>query len=127
MMLFPAGSLKSKVLPSKRDHAGRFRIPTGAPRLVESSSARREQASAIAWETLIEAIHRSSDARLELLKGRAGSDRTPCPWERITGCTVDCRCRGARTVTVDFLRAHYTHLATEIALTARPAPQRRPS
>jgi len=124
MTLFPSSDLKSKHPPQGRDRQHRLRIPTGMPRLVESSSARRELADVIAWEALIDAIRRSSTARLELLKGWSGSDRTACPWERLTGCDVGCRCRGMRTVTVDFLRTHYTRLATEIALIAHPSPQR---
>jgi hypothetical protein len=87
---------------------------------VESSTVRRERATAIAWKKLIDAISHAAIARLALLNGRAGKEHTPCPWERFTGCCADCRCRGERTVTVDFLRTHYARLAIEIALLALP-------
>ena len=122
-MLFPVSYLKSKSNPhsSTRDHARRLRIPTGPPRLVESSLVCQEQAPAIVWKKLIDAISQAAIARLALLKGRVGKEWTSCPWERFTGCSIDCRCRGERRVTVDFLRAHYARLAIEVALFARPA------
>ncbi len=125
MTLFPAPAPK----PSKR-HAPRdrsVRVPTGTPRLVESSSDRRARVSVESWQAVLEAVRRSSAARLELLKGRSGSDRLPCSWSKLGGCDADCRCRGAGTVTVNFLRAHYERLATEIALLVSPPPSRRPS
>jgi len=134
MTLFTASDLKPKSLVEgqgpksrrvDRDRRVRLRIPTGAPRLVESATARLERAPIETWQALIDSIHRSALARLELLKGREGDDRVPCPWERLMGCSITCRCRAAGTVTVDFLRDHYTLLAAEIALCARPAPMRR--
>jgi hypothetical protein len=95
---------------------------------MESANDRLERAPTEVWGALLDAIHRSALSRLELLRGRAVGDRVPCPWERLTCCAVGCQCRGAGTVTVDFLRNHYTHLATEIAMLVRPAPLRgRPS
>jgi len=133
MTLFTVNDLKPKSLvegqgPKRRvdrDRRARRRIPTGAPRLVESASDRLERASIETWQALIDSIHRSALARLELLKGRSDSERVPCPWERLPGCSAGCRCRAAGTVTVDFLRDHYTRLAAEIALSARPVPIRR--
>ena len=119
-MLFPVSTVKSKPRSSLRARK-RLRIPTGKPRIVESSVVCQEQASVIAWKRLIDAISSAATARLALLKGRAGKERTPCPWEPFTGCCVDCRCRGERMVTVDFLRAHYGRLAIEIALLALPS------
>jgi len=129
--LFPASDLKPKLRRAGRDRRARRRIPTGAPRLVESAGDRLERASIETWQGLISAIQRSATSRLELWRGRAGGDRVPCPWERLTCCGVSCRCCGAGTVTIDFLRDHCAHLATEIAMfvrPARPAPLRgRPS
>lgn len=126
MTLFSESPQKSKPLASPRDRKlKRIRIPTGTPRIVESSTVWRERATSIAWKKLIDAISRAAIARLALLKGRSGKERTPCPWERFTGCGVDCRCRGERTVTVDFLRTHYARLAIEIALLALPSGQRK--
>ncbi len=128
MMLFSASLLKKpKSRSPGRGRRSRLRIPTGTPRIVESSSARIERTSRLAWETLIDEISRSASARLALLKGRQGSDRVACPWERLTPCDGDCRCGGGRTVTVAFLRAHYTHLAIEVALFARPSSLQRKS
>lgn len=125
MTLFPTPAPK----PSKRlaPRARSVRIPTGTPRLVESSSDRRTRASVEAWQAVLDAVRRSSAARLELLKGRAGNDRLPCAWKKLGGCDADCRCRGAGTVSIDFLRAHYERLAIEIALLVSPSPSRRSS
>lgn len=125
-MLFPDVLLKSKRGASTAGRSCRLRIPTGVPRLAEASKLCQEQASAIAWKKLLEAISLAAIARLALLKGRAGKEFTSsCPWERFTGCSADCRCRGERKVTVDFLRAHYARLAIEIALFARPSTKIR--
>lgn len=123
-MLFPDSSLKQQPRTSKRDRRPRLRLPTGTPRLMESSAVCREQATVDAWKKLIDSISSAAIARLALLKGRAGKERTSCPWEPFTGCDIDCRCRGERTVTVDFLRQHYARLAIEIALLALP-PSRK--
>lgn len=120
-MLFPESLLKSKPGAPLRVRRRSHRIPTGAPRLVESSTMCREQTRAIAWQKLIDSISRAAIARLALLKARAGKEHTSCPWERFTGCCADCRCHGERTVTVDFLRVHYGRLAIEIALLALPS------
>ena len=130
MTLFPASSLKPKSRPPARDKRPRVLIPTGAPRLVESASTRASRAGTESFAALIAAVRRSSEARLMLLEGRPGRpgrDRIACPWERLTGCDVTCRCGGAGTVTVEFLRTHYEHLAVEIATFARPTSMRRSS
>ncbi len=127
MMLFPSTPRKtsSKLSPDKRP---RRRLPTGTPRLVESSSDRAARASVEAWEATLDAIRRSATARLELFKNRPLSERIPCPWERLTGCAITCRCRGAGTVTIEFLSDHYARLATEIAVLVSPlSAQRRAS
>jgi hypothetical protein len=124
-MLFPVSTLKSKLISSTSPCGSRFRIFTGAPRFVESSTVCQEQTSEIAWEKLIEAISRAAIARLALLKGRAGKELAPCPWEKFTGCCRDCRCNGQREVTVDFLRMHYARLAIEIARLGRLSPELR--
>jgi hypothetical protein len=116
--LFPATITKPK--SPRRDKRPRHRIPTGAPRLVESSTDRASRASSEAWASLIEAVRRSASARLGLLEGRPDGDRITCPWEHLTGCDVSCRCRGAGTVTAKFLRDHYDRLALEIVRIASP-------
>jgi hypothetical protein len=123
--LFSDSILKPKPLSSSRDRRRCFRIPTGAPRLVDSSIVCQARASEAAWNKLIDAIKRAAISRLALLKGRTGKERASCPWERFTGCCIDCRCRGERTVTVDFLRTHYTRLAIEIALLVLPSQHKR--
>lgn len=123
-MLFPDAITKPKPLASPRS-GKRLRIPTGKPRLVESSARHRERASLLAWKRLIDAVSRASIARLALLKGRTGAEHVPCPWEPFTWCDIDCRCRGKRAVTVEFLRVHYGRLAIEIALFALPSSGKR--
>ena len=123
MTLFPAMAPKPK--SKARDATPRRRIPTGAPRLVESSTNRSARSSTEVWALLLDAVRRSSSSRLELLKGRASGDRVACPWERLTSCDATCRCLGAGTVTVAFLRGHYEHLALEIALLVYPASVQR--
>ena len=125
MTLFPTSYSKPKSQlkprPVARARASR-RIPTGAPRFVESSNDRSGRAFVAAWQALIDAVRRSSEARLALLSGRSGAQRVACPWERITSCDVSCHCRGAGAVTVKFLRSHYTNLANDIvALVGRRA------
>lgn len=122
MTLFTANDLKSKSKKARAPGRDRRRrsIPTGEPRLVESSRDRDGRIAALAWEALIDAIRESAVARLELLRGRQGSDQLVCPWERLMVCDGGCRCRGTRMVTVAFLRAHYMQLATEVALFGRP-------
>jgi hypothetical protein len=72
-----------------------------------------------AWTALVSAVRRSALARLDLLNGRAGGDRVPCPWEYLTVCDDSCRCVGAGTVTVDFLRDHYRRLPEALVKLAR--------
>lgn len=119
MTLFPTPTKQA----SRRVHDPRrgLRIPTGAPRLVASSRDRDVQATAAAWQALLDGVRRSAAARVDLLKGRSGSERLSCSWKRLSGCDADCRCRGEGTVTVDFLRKHYGRLAIELALLAQPA------
>lgn len=126
MMLFPASSLKSKPKSCTpgRDKRPRARIPTGAPRLVESSSDRAARVAAETWGTLLDTVRRSASARFALLQGWSGRDQIACPWERITGCDVSCRCGGTGTVLVEFLRTHYAKLAVEIATLVRPTSVR---
>ena len=115
MTLFPMSYSKPKSRPPARDRAA-LRIPTGVPRVVESSNDRIGRAPVEAWQALIDAVSRFASARLMLLSGRAGTERVLCPWKQIMGCDVSCRCHGAGTVTVDFLRRHYTRLANDIAM-----------
>ena len=127
MTLFPVSILKPKSRQPGSDKRPRARIPTGVPRLVESSNARASRAVAETFAALLDAVRRSAAARRALLEGRPGRDRVACSWERITGCDVSCRCGGAGTVTVEFLRTHYERLAAEIATFARPTLARRSS
>lgn len=124
MTLFPTRCTKPKVKPTARDREER-RVPTGAPRVVESSRDRASRASAEAWQSLLDSIRRSSTARLTLLSGRPAADQVLCPWKRITGCAASCRCGGSGAVKVEVLRRHYARLADDIELLARPAPARR--
>lgn len=130
MTLFPTTTAKPKSRSTSRltprDRSERC-LPSGTPRVVESSNDRTTRAAAEAWQALVDAVRRSATARLMLLDARSGSDRVPCSWERLTGCDSSCRCRGAGTVTVEFLRRHYEHLAVEIAMIASPASVRRGS
>lgn len=126
MTMFPISCPKPKSRPTARDRAER-RVPTGAPRLVESSSDRHVRASVEVWQLLLDAVRRSSSARFTLLSGRPAANRVACPWERLTSCDASCRCGGAGTVTVEFLRRHYASLTDEIVLLTRPAPIRRRS
>jgi len=122
--LFPTTGSKPKPKLAPRDRAERC-IPTGAPRLVESSTDLLARSSTDAWHALLDVIRRSSTARLALLSGRSVIDRVSCPWVRITGCDVSCRCGGVGTVTIGFLRKHYESLADKLAALARPASVRR--
>lgn len=128
MTLFPTTNPKPRSRSNgrlaPRDRAAR-RLPSGSPRVVESSNDRTARASVDAWQALVDAVRRSAAARLMLLDGRSRGDRVPCSWNRLTGCDSSCRCRGAGTVTVEFLRRHYEHLAVEIAMIAAPAPVQR--
>ena len=117
-MLFPTPDPRPKA-PVVQDPARRARIPTGKARLGESSSDRAARASVARWQALLDGVRRSCDARLELLKGRTGTDRVDCGWRRFSECAVHCRCRGAGTVTIDFLRDHYARLPTEISVLVR--------
>jgi len=117
--LFVASELKTKGRRPSRDRRPRVSLPSGMPRLVESSRARRARAGVEAWEAFIGEIRRSAEARLILLAGHSEGDRVVCPWARLTSCGTTCRCAGAATVSVDFLRKHYKTLATEIVLFVR--------
>jgi hypothetical protein len=118
---------KRKGRPPGPDRRAPRIIPTGKPRLMESSTARLDRADSDAWNAFLGTIERSAMARLDLLRNREDGDRLPCCWQRLTRCDGDCRCRGTGAVTVAFLRGHYTHLATEIALFVRPGPAQRRS
>ena len=126
MTLFPTTSAKTKSRPSPSDRTMRC-IPTGAPRLVESSTDRSARSFTEAWQLLLDTVRRSSMARLSLLSGRQSADRVVCPWARIMDCHVGCRCGGVGTVTVGFLRKHYDSLADDIERFVRPARARRRS
>ncbi len=124
MTLFPTVAPKAKARLAPRDRGDR-QIPTGSPRVVASSADRASLASTDAWAALIDAVRRSSAARLTLLSGRPGGDRVSCPWQQITGCGSDCRCGGAATVAVTFLRGHYESLVDAVVHAASPVPRRR--
>jgi hypothetical protein len=124
--LFSSRDLKSKQRSPGRDRRRPRQIPTGTPRLMESSAERLERMSTETWAEFVNAIRRSSTARLDLLKSRDGSDQIPCPWERLVACDKTCRCGGSKRVTVDFMRKHYGQLATEIAKIVSPAARRSP-
>lgn len=109
----------------KDDRRPRRRIPTGAPRLVESSRQRRDRAVAESWELLLDLVRRCSEGRLTLLSGRAATEQMACPWQRFTGCVTDCRCNGTKLVTVRFLRDHYKLLPNAIAALAIASHARR--
>lgn len=126
MTLFPSNNSKPKIRPSG-DERPRRRIPTGPPRVVESSGDRESRSSADAWAALLDGVRRSSAARLELLKGRGLAEQLPCPWKLITECVASCRCGGTGTVSVGLLRDHYAGLTAEIEALARPSPARRSS
>lgn len=122
MSLFPLPPSKPTVKPDDRTLP--VRIPTGVPRLVESGAKRRGRSRQVAWDEMLSAVRRSASARVELLKGRTSSDRVACPWERLTSCGLDCRCRGAGTVTIEFLRRHYDNLVVNIVLATQPVRRR---
>jgi hypothetical protein len=117
--LFVASELKTKGRRPGRERRSRVALLSGMPRLVESSRARRARAHAETWEAFIGEIRRSAEARLILLEGHSKGDLVACPWARLTSCDTACRCGGAATVRVEFLRDHYKCLATEISLFAR--------
>ena len=112
-------------LVRKDDERSRRRIPTGAPRLVESSRQRRDRTAAESWESLLDSVRRCSEGRLTLLSGRSATEQMACPWLRLTGCVPDCHCSGTKLVTVGFLRKHYKLLPSAIAAFAIPSPARR--
>lgn len=118
MTLFPVPKRKVKRPP--RGASAWLRLPTGEPRLVESSRARRALVPEATWQALLEAIRRSATARLDLLKGCRGKDKLPCFWRRLGGCGSDCRCGGVGTISVEFLRDHYERLALEIEQLSQP-------
>ena len=109
----------------KADNRLRRRIPTGAPRLVESSRDRRDRTAAESWESLLDCVRRCSEGRLTLLSGRSATEQMACSWQRLTGCVSDCRCGGTKLVTVGFLRNHYKLLPSAIAALAIPSRARR--
>ncbi len=117
MTLFSPDELVSERRPLDHDQRRRCSIPTGESRLVGASARSAREKS---WDALVGAVLQSSTARLELLKNRLGSDRTPCPWARLVDCASTCRCGGAREVTIEFLREHYMSLPVEIARLAAP-------
>lgn len=103
----------------------RRRIPTGAPRLMESSAERTDRLLSEAWMQQLAAIDRSSQARLELLKQHEGSDLIGCPWARLTPCDGTCRCQGLGKVKIALLRDHYAHLVVEIVRLVTPRALKR--
>jgi hypothetical protein len=111
--LFSRSELKTKARAPGRDRRRR-RIPTGAPRLVESSSDRATRLDAEAWLAFVEMIRGLADVRVELLKNRDAGDLVDCPWAVVVACDDSCRCGGLRKVSTALLRDHYAHLATEI-------------
>lgn len=117
--LFSKAQLKLPRQEIRRDKRRR-RIPTGSPRLMESSAERTDRLAAEAWAQQLELIDRSAQARLELLRLRGGRDLLGCPWARLEPCTEACRCRGVGQVSIAFLRVHYSQLAADIAQLVKP-------
>ena len=127
MTLFsPSDLVPRRQVPSHEPPRQRS-IQTGPPRLAEAPSRYFERANDASWRRLVEAVRQASSTRLELLKGRHGSDRLPCPWARLVNCDSRCRCGGVGTMTIERLRKHYARLPAEITKIARPAPVRRSS
>jgi len=118
--LFSQSDLTLKLRSPGRDRRRRRRIPTGAPRVVESSADRAARLGTESWASLLDVLSRASAVRLDLLKGRDGGTLIDCPWARVVACDETCRCGGVGMVTIDLLRDHYASLATEIARAARP-------
>lgn len=114
MTLFRSNDLKPKFRSPEQDSRPRRRLPTGVPRTLESSTARRARAADDAWAEFLDAIRRSASARLEVLKGQAERDLISCPWAKLIGCGADCRCGGTKTVTIEFLRRHYSTFVAAI-------------
>jgi len=119
--LFSTSELKPRKRTVGRDRRAPRRISTGTLRLVESSTVRRAIADRMAWESLLDVIRRSAQARRDLLENRDRSDEMPCPWARVVVCDVGCRCRGTKLVTVGFLQDHYDRLTLEIVIATSPS------
>jgi hypothetical protein len=124
--LFSSDELNGrKRRPPGRDRRRR-RIPTGAPRLIESSTERIGRMDTEAWELLIKSVRRSAIARSELLDHRDEKDLLTCPWSRLVACDHACRCNGTGKVTVSFMRDHYARLASKIEQLVGVTPQLAP-
>jgi hypothetical protein len=102
---------KLRRLPARKT----IRIPTGAARLVESSTDRRVRMRSEAWKAFALGIAQSARIRIELLSARDIKDVIGCPWSRIYAgsCPASCRCGGSGQVAVGFLVAHYKALVKE--------------
>jgi hypothetical protein len=125
--LFLPRQLRRPRSPAIVDDRPRAQIPTGLPRLVESSRSRRSHASEDAWAELLAVVRKSALARLDLLSGRSPLDLVACPWQRLTDCSVDCRCGGTGEVKVGFLENHYAKLTERLAAFVASRPKRRSS
>jgi hypothetical protein len=122
--LFSQTELKAKPRAVRHDRRRR-RVPTGAPRIVESSSDRVVRLDAEAWAALVEMIRRSAEVRLDLLRSRDDNELVDCPWSVVVTCDDGCRCGGLGKVLVAFLRNHYARLPSQIEHIA--SSDRRPS
>lgn len=127
MTLFSQSELRPKLKSPGRDRRRRRRIPTGAPRVIESSADRAARAGTESWSAFLDAIARAAAVRLDLMKDRDGGALVDCPWARVVACDGFCRCGGSGAVTVEFLRDHYAELSTEILRVALPVRSGRSS
>jgi hypothetical protein len=98
-----------------RDRKRPIRIATGIPRLMESTTDRRERVIDETWDAFVDMIRRSASARIELLASLRARARVSCPWQRLGACDESCRCGGAGEVTVGFLRDHYARLVLDLS------------
>lgn len=113
--LFSYKDLRSRKRKPRRDTRKRRQIPTGHLRLIEPPRSRLRRETDIAWKSSLEAVRKIAFMRLELLRGHSEGHELPCPWGRVVPCDSDCRCAGEGSVSVEFLREHYTKLASELA------------
>lgn len=105
----------------------KIRIPTGKPRLVDSSTARYARRGEEAWKLMIEIVERSAEANLDLISTLEVNDELACPWNTFTSCSADCRCNGRGAVSVGFLRDHLKYIVERIVDLTKPETKRMPA
>lgn len=110
--------VKKRVVASRMAHRSktqlRVQIPTGFPRLFDSTKERGRFAAAQVRADFFRAVLHSTLNRLELIEDALDYESLPCPRAALVTCSPICRCGGAGTLSAGAIRANYIQIVAEM-------------